>query len=315
MMKAICLKRRGGPETLVSADVLRPVPGPGEVLVRVHATAITPTEFTWSVTWQTTDGANRPFPIILGHEFSGVIEAHGPGVVGDADPAEGAAVFGMNDWSWQGAEAEYCLTRPGQLAPKPHSLDFVHAAEVPISALTAWQALFDHARLAAGQRVLVHGATGGVGAFAVQLAHRAGAHVIATTSTHNLDFARELGADEALDYTTTRFEVVVRDVDVVLDTVGGETQVRSWGVLKPGGILVSVVAAPSHEQAAAHGVRGAFFLVEPDRGQLVELGRLIDTEQLRPVVEAVYPLEQVRAAYARAQGGLMRGKIVLQVGG
>lgn len=139
--------------------------------------------------------------------------------------------------------------------------------------------------------------------------------MIATASTHNLDFARELGADEAIDYTTTRVEVVVRDVDVVLDTVGGETQMRSWGVLKSGGILVSLVAAPSQEQTAAHGVRGAFFVVEPDRGQLVELGRLIDTEQLRPVVEAVYPLEQVREAYGRAQGGRMRGKIVLQVGG
>jgi NADPH:quinone reductase-like Zn-dependent oxidoreductase len=154
-----------------------------------------------------------------------------------------------------------------------------------------------------------------VGAFAVQLAHWAGAHVIATASTHHLDVARELGADEALDYTTTRFEVVVRDVDVVLDTVGGETQVRSWGVLKPGGMLVSVVAAPSHEQAAAHNVRAVFFIVEPDRQQLIQVGRLIDTEQLRPLVAAVYPLEQARAAYARAQGGRMRGKIVLQVGG
>jgi len=314
-MKATCLKRRGGPETLVSADVLRPVPGPGEVLVRVHATAITPTEFTWSLTWQTVDGANRPFPIILGHEFSGVIEAHGPGVVGDADQAEGAAVFGMNDWSWQGAEAEYCLARPAQLAPKPHSLDFVQAAEVPISALTAWQALFDHAHLAAGQRVLIHGATGGVGAFAVQLARWAGAHVIATASTHHLAVARELGADEALDYTKTRFDEVVRDIDVVLDTVGGETQVRSWAVLKPGGMLVSVVAAPSSEQAAAHSVRAIFFIVEPDRHQLSEVGRLIDAGQLRPLVAAVYPLEQARAAYARAQGGRMRGKIVLQVGG
>jgi Zinc-binding dehydrogenase len=145
---------------------------------------------------------------------------------------------------------------------------------------------------------------GGVGAFAVQLAHRAGAHVIATASTHNLDFARELGADEAVDYATTRVEVVVRDdMDVVLDTVGGETQARSWGVLKPGGILVSVVAAPSQEQAAAHGVRGAFFVVEPDRGQLVELGQLIDTEQLRPVVEAVIPARAgARVVCARREG-------------
>jgi NADPH:quinone reductase-like Zn-dependent oxidoreductase len=310
-MKAAGITAHGGLDKLAYEAVPRPQPGAGEVLVRVHAAAITPTEFSWSGTWKTRAGADRRFPIIPGHELAGVVVALGPEVT---DLAVGDAVYGFNDWDRQGAQAEYCLARPAQLAPKPHSLDFVQAAEVPISALTAWQALFDHARLAAEQRVLVHGATGGVGAFAVQLAHRAGAHVIATASTHNLDFARELGADEAVDYTTTRVEVVVRDVDVVLDTVGGETQVRSWGVLKPGGMLVSVVAAPSQEQVAAHGVRGAFFVVEPDRGQLVELGWLIDTEQLRPVVEAVYPLEQAREAYARAQGGHMRGKIVLQVG-
>jgi NADPH:quinone reductase-like Zn-dependent oxidoreductase len=136
--------------------------------------------------------------------------------------------------------------------------------------------------------------------------------VIATASTHNLDSARELGADEALDYTATRFEVVVRDVDVVLDTVGGETQVRSWRVLKPGGMLVSIVAAPSREQAAAHGVCAVFFIVEPDRQQLIEVGRLIDAGQLRPLVAAVYPLDQAGEAYMRAQQGRMRGKIVLR---
>jgi NADPH:quinone reductase-like Zn-dependent oxidoreductase len=311
-MKAVGITAPGGLDKLAYEAVPRPKPGEDEVLVRVHAAAITPTELSWSETWKTRAGADRPFPIILGHELAGGVVALGPNVT---DLALGQAVYGFNDWDRQGAQAEYCLARPAQLAPKPQSLDFVQAAEVPISALTAWQALFDHAHLAAGQRVLVHGATGGVGAFAVQLAHWAGAHVIATASTHNLDFARELGADEALDYTTTRFEVVVRDVDVVLDTVGGETQVRSWGVLKPGGMLVSVVAAPSHEQVAAHGMRAIFFIVEPDRQQLIEIGRLIDTEQLRPLVAAVYPLEQARAAYARAQGGRMRGKIVLQVGG
>jgi NADPH:quinone reductase-like Zn-dependent oxidoreductase len=222
-MKAAGITARGGLDKVAYVAVPRPQPGAGEVLVRVHAAAITPTEFSWSGTWKTRAGADRLFPIIPGHELAGVVVALGPDVT---DLAVGDAVYGFNDWDRQGAQAEYCLARHAQLAPKP---DFVQAAEVPISALTAWQALFDHARLAAGQRVLVQGATGGVGAFAVQLAHRAGAHVIATASTHNLDFARELGADEAVDYTTTRVEVVVRDVDVVLDTVGGETQMRSWG--------------------------------------------------------------------------------------
>lgn len=308
-MKAAGITAPGGLDKLAYEAVPRPQPGEDEVLVRVHAAAITPTEVSWSETWKTRAGADRPFPIILGHELAGVVVALGPNVT---DLAVGQAVYGFNDWDWQGAQAEYCLARPAQLAPKPQSLDFVHAAEVPISALTAWQALFDHAHLAAGQRVLVQGATGGVGAFAVQLAHRAGAHVIATASTHNLDFVRELGADEAVDYTTTRFDEVVHDVDVVLDTVGGEALTRSWGVLNPGGILITIVAVPSQEEAAAHNVRAVFFIVEPDRQQLIEVGRLIDAGQLRPLVAAVYPLDQAGEAYTRAQQGHMRGKIVLR---
>lgn len=308
-MKAAGITAPGGLDKLAYEAVPRPQPGADEVLVRVHAAAITPTELSWSETWKTRAGADRPFPIILGHELAGVVVALGPTVT---DLAVGQAVYGFNDWDRQGAQAEYCLARPAQLAPKPQSIDFVPAAEVPISALTAWQALFDHAHLAAGQRVLVQGATGGVGAFAVQLAHQAGARVIATASTHNLDFARELGADEAVDYTTTRFDEVVRDVDVVLDTIGGEALTRSWGVLKPGGILISIVVVPSQEEAAAHNMRAVFFIVEPDRQQLIEVGRLIDAGQLRPLVAAVYPLDQAGEAYTRAQQGHMRGKIVLR---
>lgn len=308
-MKASGITAPGGIDKLAYEVVPLPQPGEDEVLVRVHAAAITPTEVSWPETWKTRAGADRPFPIILGHELAGVVVALGPNVT---DLAVGQDVYGFNDWDRQGAQAEYCLARPAQLAPKPQSLDFVQAAEVPISALTAWQSLFDHAHLAAGQRVLVHGATGGVGAFAVQLAHRTGAHVIATASTHNLDFARELGADEAVDYTTTHFDEVVREVDVVLDTVGGEALTRSWEVLKPGGILISIVAVPSQEEAAAHNMRAVFFIVEPDRQQLTEVGRLIDAGQLRPLVAAVYPLDQAGEAYTRAQQGHMRGKIVLR---
>jgi NADPH:quinone reductase-like Zn-dependent oxidoreductase len=321
MMNAACLNAHEGLEHLVYQEVPRPQPGTGEVLVQVHATAITPTEVSWSETWKTASGADRPFPIILGHEFSGIVTALGPGVARSADAPEtiieGMAVYGMNDWDRQGTDAEYCLARPDQLAPKPRALDDVQAAEVPISGLTAWQALFEHAQLAAGQRVLIHGATGGVGSFAVQLAHGKGAHTIGTTSTRYVALARELGADEVVDYTTTRFDEAVHDVDVVLDTVGGETLERSWAVLKPGGVLISITAPPpdsaAKQRATAAGIRSIFFIVEPKQAQLVALGHLLDAGQLRPIVAAVYSLEQAGEAYTRGQDQHQPGKVVLHV--
>ncbi len=320
-MKAACLNAHEGLEHLVYQEVPRPQPGPGEVLVQVHATAITPTEVSWSPTWQTATGADRPFPIILGHEFSGIVAALGPGVARSADAPDaitgGMAIYGMNDWDRQGADAEYCLARPDQVAPKPRSLDAVQAAVVPISGLTAWQALFEHAQLAAGQRILIHGATGGVGSFAVQLAHGKGAHTIGTTSTRHAALARELGADEVVDYTAQRFDETVHDVDVVLDTVGGETLERSWAVLKPGGVLVSIIAPPpesaAKQRATAAGIRSIFFIVEPKQAQLVELGQLLDAGQIRPIVADVYALEQAREAYTHGQERHQPGKVVLQV--
>ncbi len=323
MMKAACLNAHEGPERLVYQEVPCPQPGKGEVLVQVHATAITPTEINWSPTWKTATGADRPFPIILGHEFSGIVTALGPGVARSADAPEaitdGMAVYGMNDWDRQGADAEYCLARPDQLAPKPRSLDDVQAAEVPMSGLTAWQALFEHAQLAAGQRVLIHGATGGVGSFAAQLAHWKGAHTIGTTSTRHVALARELGADEVVDYTNQHFDEIVRDVDVVFDTVGGETLERSWAVLKPGGVLISVVAPPpdsaAKRRSTAEGIRSIFFIVEPKQAQLMELGHLLDTRQIRPIVADVYSLERAREAYTRGQEHHQPGKVVLRVDG
>jgi NADPH:quinone reductase-like Zn-dependent oxidoreductase len=229
------------------------------------------------------------------------------------------AVYGMNDWDRQGADAEYCLARPDQLAPKPRSLDDVQAAEVPISGLTAWQALFEHAQLAPGQRVLIHGATGGVGSFAVQLAHWKGAYTIGTTSTRYAALARELGADEVVDYTTQRFEEAVRDLDVVFDTVGGETLERSWAVLSPGGVLISIVAPPpdsvARRRATALGIRGIFFVVAPKQAQLVELGQLLDAGHIRPIVADVYSLERAGEAYTRGQEQHQPGKVVLRVDG
>lgn len=300
-MKAIRLHAQAGPEALVYEDAPQPSPQAGEILVRVHATAVTPTELLWPPTWQTTAGQPRALPI-PGHEFSGVIAVVGAAV---ADLAEGDAVYGMNDWFAEGADAEYVVARARDVALKPRSIDHATAAVVPISALTAWQALIDRGNLGQGQRVLIHGGAGGVGSFAVQIARRQGAYVIATASAHNLDFVRELGADEVIDYKATRFEEAARDLDVVLDTVGGETFQRSRQVVKSGGKLVSIAA-----DSEASGAKDHFFIVEANRAQLAEIARLIDGGQIRPIVDSVLPLAQAREAYARKPA---RGKVVLQV--
>ena len=231
-MKAVFLNKQAGAGELVFGDIPQPKPGKGEVLIQVHATAVMPTELKWDPTFATPEGKPRPFPIVLSHEFSGVVAEPGQGAAG---LKTGDVVYGMNDWYVNGAQAEYCVAPAAAVAPKPHSLNYTEAAVVPISALTAWQALFIRGGLKAGQRVLIHAGSGAVGAFAVQLAHSHGAHVVTTASANNLDFVRELGADEVIDYKTTRFEDVAHDMDVVFDTVGGETLMRSWTVLRPGG--------------------------------------------------------------------------------
>jgi len=304
-MKAIRLHARGGPEALGYDEAQQPRPGEAEVLVRVHAAGVIHTELSWVPTWTTRAGEPRPLPVIPGHEFSGEIAALGAGVT-DADV--GDLVFGLNDWYRDGASAEFCVARVADLADKPARVDHVHAAATPISALTAWQGLIEHGGLAAGQRVLIHGAAGGVGTVAVQLARWRGARVTATASSANLDFVRSLGADEVIDYRAQRFEDVVRNVDVVFDTVGGETLERSWSVLKPGGRLVTVAA--SGEQTTDERIRAAYFIVEPSRTQLVEISRLIDGDALRPVVGAVFPLAEGRKAY---QHKPVRGKVVIRM--
>jgi len=309
-MKAILLSTKGGAESLVLGDIPQPHPGAGDVLVKVHATAVTPAEFQWFPTWNTRAGNPRPFPIVLSHEFSGVIAALGAGV---ATLKVGDPVYGLNDWFSNGAQAEYCLAATTALALKPRTLDHVHSAVVPISALTAWQGLFKRANLQSGQRVLIHGAAGGVGIFAVQLARWRGAHVIATASSGNLDFVRSLGAADVIDYQEARFEDVAKGVDVVFDGVGGETLDRSWQLLVTGGKLVTVAS-----QSADHPdqrVRDAFMLVQADGTELTEISRLIDAGELRVFIENTFPLANAQEAYARAQKGKMRGKIVLSVAG
>jgi len=309
-MKAIRIHGRGGPDHLVYEDVPQPHPGPGEVLVRVSATGVFVNELRWNETYETKAGSKRVLPI-PGRDLSGVVVELGPGVTA---LTEGAQVYAMLDYSRDGADADYTLALPGELAPKPRTLDAVQAAAVPLSALTAWQGFFEHASLVAGQTVLIHGGAGGVGVFAVQLARWAGAHVIATASARHRDFLRELGADEFIDYTTTRFEDVVHDVDLVFDLVGGDTLQRSWQVIKAGGTLVSVVSPPPPADVTkGHDVRFAWFVVEPNREQLIQVGELIDAGKLRPIIDAVFPLSQARQAYEQGMKGHTRGKVVLRV--
>ena len=277
-MKAIRIHERGGPEVLIYEDAPRPRLMPGDALVRVYASAITKDELTWDPTYQTANGEPRT-PSIPGHEFSGVVEELPP----DTELAKvGEEVYGLASFYRDGSAAEFIAIHADDLAAKPKTLDYVHAAAIPLAALTAWQALFSHAMLTRGQRVLIHGGAGGVGSFAVQMANWAGATVITTAAADNHDFVRQLGAQEVIDYAKVHFEDEVSDVDVVLDTIGGSTLQRSYGVLRQGGTLVSIVEPPSAEKAKAQGIKGEFFIVEPDRTQLEEIGRLIDTGRYAP---------------------------------
>ena len=309
-MWALRLHERGGPEHLAYEQAPRPYIGIGDAVIRVHAASFTPTELTWPSTWVDHAGRDRR-PSIPAHEVSGVVEALGYGTVG---VAVGQAVYGLTDWYRDGAAAEYVAVEARNLAPKPSSLSHVEAAAVPLAGLTAWQALFDYGGLVAGQSVLIHGAGGGVGVFAVQLASAAGAAVTGTGRAWARQLVGELGAGSFVDVERERFEDVVGQVDLVFDLVGGEVLERSWSVLKPGGVLVSVVDDPNESARARRGdARGVFFVVEANRGQLVELDRRIDAGQLRPIVGDVLPLTRGRDAFERKHGRGIPGKTVLQV--
>lgn len=306
-MRAAYLRTKDGAGSLTLGEIPMPKPAAGEVLVKVYATAITPTELHWEPTFNTPEGQARPFPIVLSHEFSGVIESLGPNVNGFST---GDEVYGLNDWYTNGAQAEFCVVAAAAVARKPRSLNFSEAAIVPISALTAWQGLFDRGQLERNQRVLIHGGAGGVGTFAVQLARWRGAKVIATASADNLEFVRALGADQVIDYRGARFEDLICDVDVVFDAVGGETLKRSWSVLKEGGKVITIVGATEFPDQRS---RDAFFIVRADGSQLARLGEMIDAGELRAFLDSVYPLDAAREAYTRAQEGGLRGKIALTV--
>jgi NADPH:quinone reductase-like Zn-dependent oxidoreductase len=300
----------GGPEVLKYEDAPRPEPAEGEVLVKVHAAGVNP------VDWKIRQGHMRgfrdyPMPFILGWDFSGTIDQLGPGVA--SAWKTGDEVYARPDIGRNGTYAEYIAVRASEIQHKPKSLDHVHSAAIPLAALTAWQAIFDAGHLRAGQRILIHAAAGGVGTFAVQLAHWKGAYVIGTASRSNHDFVKQLGSDEVIDYQTTRFEDAVRDVDVVLDAMAGETRDRSWQVLKKGGILVSILGQPSQDDANRHGVLGVGMFVQPNPAQLQELAHLADAGKIRPIIDTVLPLAEAARAHEMNQTLHTRGKIVLRV--
>jgi NADPH:quinone reductase-like Zn-dependent oxidoreductase len=305
-MKAIRIHQYGGPEVLAQVEMPRPAPGANEVLIKVRATSVNP--FDWKVrAGYMKDFLPLTFPATLGWDVSGTVEAVGAEVTRFK---RGDEVYTRLEDG--GGYAEYAVANETIVAKKPGTLNHVLAAAVPTVGLTTWQALFEVAQLRAGQKVLIHAAAGGVGTFAVQLAKAKGAYVIGTASARNQPLLRELGVDQPVDYQKTRFEDVARDVDVVLDTMGGETQERSFKVLKPGGILVSIVQPPSPEQAKKSGVRALLYRSHPSSPDLAEIARLIDSGQVKPVVETVLPLAETRRAHELSQGGHVRGKIVLK---
>jgi len=308
-MKAIRIHSYGGPEVLQYEDAPRPQAKKGEVLIRVHAVGVNPLD--WKVRSGSLNGfIQHKLPFIPGWDMSGVVEEVG---LGAWQFKKGDEVFGMTDPMRDGAYADYIAVREGALAIKPKSLHHVRAAAVPLSALAAWRSLFDVGHLQSGQRILIHGGSGGVGHFAVQFAKWKGAYVLATASTKNQESLRKLGADETIDYTSQKFEDVARNIDIVLDTVGGETQERSWLALKKGGVLISLVESPSGEKANQFEVRGMMCSVQPDGAQLNKITKLIDSAKLKPTIDRILPLSEARRAHELSQNGHVRGKIVLRV--
>jgi NADPH:quinone reductase-like Zn-dependent oxidoreductase len=309
-MKAIRLHARGGPEQVVYEDAPEPILLDGDALVKVLASGTTRNELDWGPTYTDEKGNDRT-PTIPGHELCGIVEAITPGVT---DMLVGETVYGLTSFFRNGTAAEYIAVHAADLAPAPLSIDPVQSASVPLSALTAWQALFDHARLLPGQKILIHGAAGGVGSFAVQIARWHGAHVITTASAENDQLLKELGAQQVIDYKKQRFEELINDVDVVLDCVGGDTQDRSWQVLRRGGVLVTIAGESIEPPAADLGVRGIFFIVKASRIQLMEIGSLIDRGFIKTIVADVLPIEQARRAFEMGLESGRKGKIVLRVG-
>jgi len=308
-MKVMRLASSGQPPALVEATLPQPQPGSGEVLIRVAAAGVIRTELLWYPTTHDKNGNPRS-GAVPAHEFAGTIAALGEGVT---DFSVNDPVFGMNDWFSEGALAEYTAAPATSIAPAPRTLSPIEAATVPISALTAWQGLFGRGHLHPGGRVLIHGAAGGVGLFATQIAYLHGAHVIATCAPANFDFVRQLGASEVLDSRGAPFEQTLQQpLDLVFDTIGGDILTRSLPLLKPGGFAVTI--SSDNESATDQHIKDAFFIVEPNQKQLFEVAHLIDTGKLHTFVDAVVPLAEANEAYTgKLPGRKGHGKIVVAV--
>jgi NADPH:quinone reductase-like Zn-dependent oxidoreductase len=307
VMKAIVAHEYGGPELLKYEDAPRPEPKENELLVRVIACGVNPAD-PLVISGRLAKEFGTHLPLIPGYDVAGVVEKTGGKMtkfkVGDG--VYGYALFG-------GGWAEYAVLAENEAALKPKSVTFVEAAAVPLAALTAWQALIDTAKLSAGQTALIHGGSGGVGSFAIQIAKAHGARVIATASTRNQDLLKELGADEAIDYTKTKFEEVAKEVDAVLDPVGRDTLARSYAVVKKGGIVVTIVGRPDQAELEKRGIRGASVWSKPDGTELAEITKLIDEKKIKPAVGLVLPLNEARKASEQAATHHTRGKIVLKI--
>ena len=308
-MKAIRIHEFGNEDVLRYEDAPVPEIQDDEVLIKVHATSVNP------VDWKTREGyveelIPHDFPLILGWDVSGVIENMGSKVT---NFRKGDSVYSHPDINRNGAYAEYIVVKSKEVALKPKSIDHKQAASIPLVGLTAWQALFETVNIADGQRVLIHGAAGGVGSFAVQLAKTRGAYVIGTASARNHEFLRELGADELVDYTQVKFEEQVNDVDVVFDTVGGETLDRSWKVLKSGGHLITTVGMPSEEKAKEHNVNCSSVFVQTNAEQLEKIAELVDQGKIKTHLEKVFPIQQAKEAHLLSQTGRVKGKIILDL--
>ncbi len=308
MMKAVRVHEFGGTEAMVYEEVPRPIAGAGQVLVQVEAAGVGP----WDGWVREGKSAIRqPLPLILGSDLSGVVRDVGAGIQGFQP---GDEVFGVTNAQFTGGYAEYAVADAAMIAHKPKRLSHIEAASVPVVAVTAWQMVFDHGHVDAMMRVLVHGAAGNLGAYAVQFAKRAGAEVFGTVHAQDLDFVRALGADHVIDAQRSDFREEAGDLDVVIDTIGGETQARSFGVLTPGGVLVSSVSAPDQEKASRYRVRALFFLAGVTTDRLRAIGDLLESGSIQTHVGEVLPLARARLAHEMLAGAPhRRGKIVLAV--
>lgn len=308
-MKAIQIHEFGGPEVLKFEEATRPTPAPDEVLIKVYASGVNP------VDWKIRAGlAQKKFPVHLplipGWDVSGEIEEVGRNIL---NFKKGNEVYSRPDPTRNGTYAEYVVVKANQVNNKPKSINHEKAAAVPLAGLTAWQGLFDFGRLEPGQKVLIHAASGGVGSFAVQFAKWKGAYVIGTASEENIDFLYELGADEVFDYKTEKFEDKVKDVDLVFDLIGGDTQKRSLKVIKKGGRLITTVQPQNQEEAKSKNIHIEGFMTQSLPEELQQMADLIDSGKMKPIVSQIFPLKQAAEAHRKIETGHTRGKIVLKV--